>query len=428
LRDLPGLFRRHRGLRWFALGNFQSAIGTGAATVGLVVIAYERAHTAWAVAAVLSANLLPTMLLSVPLGAIADRYGYRRLAVGGDVLRACAFVGIGLAHPLWLTIVSVLVFGTGTAAFSPAGTAAVPLLAGPDDAEAATSAMQVVGNVGQALGPLICVPLLAVVSAKEIMLFNGLTFLINALIITRVPLPAQRGSAREHHHPLAALIADTRAGLQIVANNRVLWSLMLLCFLLFFNATLQNIGQPLLVLGTLHGSSSTYSALIMVNEIGFAVGTLFRPTDGLLRTLLVRFLAAMLVMALAALGYALATAAWVTIVPFLLAGIGNTLVLVVVFTVYVKVTPSEFRARIIGIHVAVGTAAMVLSFLVSSVLIGALGVHGAFRLEAAGIAATLLLAVFLLRPLISAPDAVVVDVAGFVSAAAPRSIGDERGG
>ena len=161
MRALPALLKRHPALRWYALGNFQSAIGTGAATVGLVVIAYGRAHTAWAVAAVLSSNMLPTMLLSMPLGAVADRYGYRRLAVAGDLLRAGAFVGIGLAHPLWLTIVFVLVYGTGTASYSPAGNAAVPLLAGPDDAAAATSAMQVVGNVGQAVGPLICVPLLA---------------------------------------------------------------------------------------------------------------------------------------------------------------------------------------------------------------------------------------------------------------------------
>jgi MFS family permease len=404
MRGLPALLGRHAGLRWYAFGNFQSAIGTGAATVGLVVIAYERAHTAWAVAAVLSANLLPTMLLSMPLGAVADRYGYRRLAVAGDLLRAGAFLGIGLAHPLWLTIAFVLAYGTGTASFSPAANAAVPVLAGPDDAAAATSAMQVIGNVGQALGPLICVPLLAVVTTKQIMLFNGVTFLINALILTRVALDPRARPGVEQQRPWATLVADTRAGLRVVAGNRVLWSLMLLCFLLFFNATLQNVGQPVLVLGDLHASSSTYSALIMLNEIGFAAGTVFRPRDTAVRALLLRFLTAMLVMSVAALGYAFARAAWVTVAPFLLAGVGNTIVLVVVLTVYVKVTPREYLARVIGIHVAVGTAAMVASFLLSGVLIDALGVHGAFRLEAAGIGGTLLLGIALLRPLIRRPD------------------------
>jgi hypothetical protein len=99
-----------------------------------------------------------------------------------------------------------------------------------------------------------------------------------------------------------------------------------------------------------------------------------------------------------------------TTVPFLLAGIGNTIVLIVVFTVYVRVTPSEYLARVIGIHVGVGTAAMVCSFLLSGVLIGALGVHGTFRLEAIGIAGTLILGIFLLRPLINSPERLAADV------------------
>lgn len=406
---MSALMKRHPGLRWYALGTFQSAIGTGAATVGLVLIAYHRAHTAWAVAAVLAANLLPVMLLGVPLGAVADRYGYRRLAVTGDLIRAGAFVGIGLAHPLWLTIVFVLFYGLGTACFSPAANAAVPLLAGPEDASAAMTSVQIIGNLGQAVGPMICIPLLAIVSANQIMLFNGLTFLINALILKRVPLRVQAQSDREHARAWRTLTADMRAGLRTVRQSRVLASLMGLCFLLFFAATLQNVGQPVLILGKLHSSSSTYSALIMVNEAGFALGVAFCPRDGSLRTLLLRFLSAFFVMALAALGYGLATQAWITVVPFLLAGIGNTVVLVVAFTIYVKVTPAEYLARIIGVHMAMGTTAMVASFLLSSVLIHALGVSGAFQLEAAAITATLILGILLLRRFIVAEDGLPVD-------------------
>jgi MFS family permease len=397
------MLRRHPALRWYAVGNFQSAIGTGAATVGLVLIAYDRGHTAWAVAGVLSANMLPIMLFSVPLGAVADRYGYRSLAVAGDLLRAGAFLGIGLAHPLGLTIAFVLVYGLGAACFAPAANAAVPLLAGPEDAAAATSAVQVVDNIGQALGPLICAPLLLVVSANEIMLFNGLTFLINALILTKVPLRTQTHSRKEHLRAWPNLVADTRAGLRTVAREPVVRSLMLLIVLLVFIAALQNVGQPVLVLGHLHASSSTYSILIMINNIGFAVGTVFCPSDAPLRPLLTRFLIAMFVMAIAALGYALATSAWVTVVPFLLAGMGNTVILVITFTVYVKVTPSEFLGRVFGVHTAVGNAAMVCSFLLSGPIIGGLGVRAAFRLEAIGIAATLVLGILLLRPLIRQP-------------------------
>lgn len=276
----------------------------------------------------------------------------------------------------------------------------MPLLAGPDDAVAATAAVQVVNTLGNALGPLICAPLLLVVSAIEIMLFNGITFVINALILTRVPLRTQTHSRKEHVRAWPNLIADIRAGLRTVARDRIVSRLLVLIVLLFFIAALQNVGQPVLVLGKLHGSSSTYSFLIMVNEIGFAVGTVFCPSDATLSTLLRRFQTAMFVMALAAAGYALAGTAWLTAVPFLLAGIGNTIIVVVAFTIYVKVTSGEFLGRIYGVHTTSANAAIVASFAVSGPIIGALGVREAFRLEAVGIAAALILGIILLRPFI----------------------------
>src|SRR5579875_2624791 len=217
--SLVSLLRRYPALRWYAASGFQSAIGTGAATVGLVLVAYSRAHTAWSVAAVLSANLLPMMLFGVPLGALADRYGYRRFAVAGDLMRAGAFVGIGLAHPLWVTIMFVLVYGLGAACFAPAANAAVPLLTEPEDAAAATASVQVIDNVGQAVGPLVVAPLLAFVSAGEIMLFNGATFLINALILTKVPLNTQTHSETRHARVWPKFVADVREGLSTVAHN-----------------------------------------------------------------------------------------------------------------------------------------------------------------------------------------------------------------
>ena len=97
-------------------------------------------------------------------------------------------------------------------------------------------------------------------------------------------------------------------------------------------------------------------------------------------------------------------------IPFLLAGIGNTIILVVIFTVYVKVTPGEYLGRIIGVHITAGTASMVLSFLLSGPLIETLGVRGAFRLEAVGVTAVLILGAIPLRPLIAAPRAIAAEV------------------
>src|SRR3954452_20260617 len=49
--------------RWFLLANVQSTIGSGAAVVALVVLAFARLPSPWAITLVLLADFLPTMLL-----------------------------------------------------------------------------------------------------------------------------------------------------------------------------------------------------------------------------------------------------------------------------------------------------------------------------------------------------------------------------
>src|SRR3954471_21630527 len=123
LHDVPS------ARRFFAV-HLQSSLGTGMGYVALVLVALERFHSSWAVAAVLLADLLPLMLLGPRLGAIADRLPRRSCAVGADLLRAVAFLGIALAGQLWLVIVLAALAGTGTGVFKPAVLAGLPQLAG----------------------------------------------------------------------------------------------------------------------------------------------------------------------------------------------------------------------------------------------------------------------------------------------------------
>src|SRR6185295_10855309 len=54
--------------RWFFAAHLQSALGTGAAYVALLVLAYDRLGSACGATAVLLADLAPAMLLGPLLG------------------------------------------------------------------------------------------------------------------------------------------------------------------------------------------------------------------------------------------------------------------------------------------------------------------------------------------------------------------------
>src|SRR3954471_23530202 len=87
-----------RRARWFFAAHLQSALGTGAAYVALLVLAYDRLGSAWGASAVLLGDLAPAMLLGPLLGRLVDRTSRLGCAIAADVIGALAFVGLVFAH------------------------------------------------------------------------------------------------------------------------------------------------------------------------------------------------------------------------------------------------------------------------------------------------------------------------------------------
>src|SRR4051795_4507786 len=88
------LWRQEPGARRFFLALGQGSLGTAAAYIGIMVVAYDRLGSAWAASLVLLADILPAMLLSPVIGAWLDRRDRLRSAVAADSLRAAAFLGM----------------------------------------------------------------------------------------------------------------------------------------------------------------------------------------------------------------------------------------------------------------------------------------------------------------------------------------------
>src|SRR5204862_2683753 len=117
----------------------QSSLGTGAAYVALLVLAYQRFHAPWAVTLILLADFVPATLLGPILGAAVDRFGRRRCAVVADVLRAAVFIALGFASSFALIVALALLAGVGTALFKPDILAGLPSMVDAESLPAATS-------------------------------------------------------------------------------------------------------------------------------------------------------------------------------------------------------------------------------------------------------------------------------------------------
>src|SRR5215210_2733939 len=123
---------RSGSARRFFLAWTQSAVGSGAGYVALLLLAYQTFHSPWAVAAVLLGEHLPAMLLGPVLGALVDRVPRRGAAIAADVLGCAAFVGLALAAAFPVVVALALLAGVGAALAQPAHLAGLPEVVAPD--------------------------------------------------------------------------------------------------------------------------------------------------------------------------------------------------------------------------------------------------------------------------------------------------------
>ena len=155
MRRAIEVLRHERRARVFFAALAQSSLGNGAAYVALLLIALDRLDSAWAISAVLIADLLPAMVLGPLFGAIADRFSRRACCVVADLLRAGAFGGIALVDSFEATVALALVAGVGTALFTPAALSALPSLVEKQRLAPATALFGMFSDLGFTVGPVL---------------------------------------------------------------------------------------------------------------------------------------------------------------------------------------------------------------------------------------------------------------------------------
>ncbi|MBK0295876.1 MFS transporter [Priestia megaterium] len=107
------------------------------------------------VGTVLSLRIISQQGLMIFGGFLADRFGYKQLAVTGFVCRGIGFAGLGLTNQPILIIIAAILSGLGGAMFSPALKAALTMFTPPERSKEAFSMMNMVENGGTVMGPLV---------------------------------------------------------------------------------------------------------------------------------------------------------------------------------------------------------------------------------------------------------------------------------
>ncbi len=174
-----------------------------------------------AVSGVFVLRIAPAVVLGPLAGVVADRLDRRLTMVVGDLLRFGLFVSIPVVGSLWWMYVAIVLIECVSLFWNPAKDATVPNLVPPERLELANQ-LGLVGSYGTAplaalafsglslLGP----PLHAVLPGLDpegiflALYANAATFLLSAVIIWRLTLPARPASERLAGQSVVRTVTD----------------------------------------------------------------------------------------------------------------------------------------------------------------------------------------------------------------------------
>jgi MFS family permease len=374
------LLRGDRQARRFFAAHTQSSLGSGAAYVALLLLAYNRFHSPWAITLVLLADFLPAIALGPLLGAAVDRFGRRRSAVIADASRAIAFAGIWLAPSFALTVAFALIAGVGTALFKPAVLAGLPNLVDDERLPAATSLYGAIADLGHTLGPALAGAALLVTGPRELLLANATTFAVSAALIARVDLGAPANDASQRR---PSLFAEARAGISVTLRIPTIRTLLIGSSLAILAAGMTNVGELQLAKTALHAGDAGFSIFVALSGVGIVAGSLAAGSGG--SSLTRRYLLGLVAMAGGMLAAGLAPVFAVAAVAFVALGGGNGLASVSEQLLVQRTVPDELLGRAFGVKSALISSAFAASLLLGGLASSLVGPRALFAIAGAGL-------------------------------------------
>ncbi len=207
------------------LARLISLAGDWFLVIPVVGLVFETSTSTLAAAAVIAAQALPALLLAPVTGSFADRFDRRRILILSDIVRAGLVLSLLAADAIggvWFPLLIVSLDGAGAAFFYPASAAGLPNVVEPEDLGAAnvlmSSAWGAMLALGAGLGGLVS----TLVSRDAAFTVNAVTFLISAVLISRIVRPLQE----ENRLAPVGLLTATRDALGYAAGNRTVAALL----------------------------------------------------------------------------------------------------------------------------------------------------------------------------------------------------------
>ncbi|MBA3864816.1 MAG: MFS transporter [Solirubrobacterales bacterium] len=359
------LLRRRRQFRslWSALAL--SYVGSGAATVALVLYVQQTRGTGTAVAALLVAEGAPR-LLGPLAGGLADRIDLRQMMIGADLGQAALFALMALLPPFAILLALSALTSLLQTAYSPARTSAVPVLVEEDELLTANALTGAASNLYVAIGPLVGALLFVAGGASLVLVINAVSFIGSAQLTRGIPSlpPPPRGDGDEN------FLAAVRTALRFAMADRLTRTVMLSIFAVFAFIAVDNVALVFLVRDTLGASAGAYGIVSAVFGIGMLTASLAIASGTTLPAPLL-YLLSLLLSSVGTLLTGIAPVIAVVALFQLVAGSGNGMEIVASETILHQRVPRHLLGRVAGLLTTAIAAGLAVAMAAGGLLVDA---------------------------------------------------------
>jgi MFS family permease len=268
----PASLWRNRDFLLLWLGQVVSAVGTQVSQLAFPLLMLAVTHSPASTGALTALRTIPFVVLTLPGGALADRWNRKSVMIAADAGRAVALGSIPLAIAtghlsLAQLALASLIEGTLYTFFNVAEPAALPNVVAREQIPDAVALNNTIDSVSVLAGPSLGGAMFA--------LSRGLPFLANAVTfaLSVISLSFIRAPFRREH------VARTESlGREIWEGIRYTWNRPVLRFMAILVGTLNfcSMGYPLLMIvraQSMHAGPAATGLLFASGGIGGLVGT-----------------------------------------------------------------------------------------------------------------------------------------------------------
>ncbi|MDF2115843.1 MFS transporter [Roseiarcaceae bacterium H3SJ34-1] len=335
-----------QSFRAFATMRFSLGAAQEIMTVALAWEIFQRTHSTLALGLVGLSSFLPSILLSLVTGIVADRLDRRHImlaACGTIVLCALALVLLSFSPFIWPIYIVVAVQGVARAFAQPASKAMVPNLAPPGMLSSVIAAATVVQGAATIIAPAI--------GALLLPLGNGIPFAVSGVcgclaFAAAMVLGSQRARGISPARPNLPVMLE---GFSFIWSRPKIMGAMGLDFVavLFGSATAL---LPFYVTEVFHAGAWAMGALRTAIAVGALLMALFLTRYPIRRHVGPRLLMAVGLYGLLTVLFGLSTDIWIGIGLMLLLGATDTVSMITRNAMVQINTPDTMQGRVAAVH------------------------------------------------------------------------------